>query len=110
MGLDRQEDEPIKMPSWVLKGHVPSLNGLRGVSIALVVVHHQVLAWGQGGSGIAGFIGVDVFFVISGFLITLLLLREERRTKTVSLRSFYFRRACRILPAYAAFLLVLLAL
>ena len=95
---------------WVWRGTVPSLDGLRGISIALVVVHHAVMAWGWSGSGIAGFVGVDIFFVISGFLITLLLLRENRRTGTVSLRNFYFRRACRILPAYVVFLLVLLAL
>ena len=47
-----------------------------------------------------GFVGVDFFFVLSGFLITTLLLREERETGRISLPAFYWRRALRILPAY----------
>lgn len=68
------------------------IEGLRGLAVSLVVLEH---AFGQ---PIAGFIGVDVFFVISGFLITGLLLREWRTTGTISLTAFYARRARRILP------------
>src|SRR5216117_3102727 len=54
--------------------------------------------------------GVDLFVVISGFLITLLFLRERERHGTLSLRGFYTRRALRILPAYVAFLVVCAAI
>jgi peptidoglycan/LPS O-acetylase OafA/YrhL len=79
----------------------PDLEGLRAVAVVLVLLFHANVP------GLAGgFIGVDVFFVLSGFLITRLLLRELGRTGTVSLRSFYARRARRLLPAAALVLLV----
>ena len=81
----------------------PDLEGLRGLAILLVLGFHAVLP-GFGG----GFVGVDVFFVLSGFLITGLLLREHERTGTVSLRNFYARRARRILPAAAVVLVLTL--
>src|SRR5215472_13618367 len=86
-------------PAWVWRGQVPSLDGLRAVAILLVIFSHaasclhgsavparllQVAGWGR--------VGVDLFFVISGFLITLLLLRESRRSGTISLKGFYLRR------------------
>jgi peptidoglycan/LPS O-acetylase OafA/YrhL len=72
----------------------PDVEGLRAVAVLLVVLHHANL---PGLSG--GFVGVDVFFVISGFVITGLLLRERASTDHTSLRSFYGRRVRRILPA-----------
>ncbi len=72
----------------------PDLEGLRGVAILLVLLFHAGI---PGTSG--GFVGVDVFFVLSGFLITGLLLRERESTGRVDLREFYARRARRILPA-----------
>ncbi len=72
----------------------PDLEGLRGVAILLVLLFHA----GVPGTG-GGYVGVDVFFVLSGFLITGLLLRERERTGTISLSAFYARRARRILPA-----------
>ena len=72
----------------------PEIQALRALAVALVVVYHL---WPAALPG--GFIGVDVFFVISGFLITALLLREIERTGTVSLSRFWARRARRILPA-----------
>ena len=73
---------------------VPALNGIRGIAVALVVVGHG------GIPGVAGgFIGVDVFFVLSGFLITSLLLDELGRTGRLDLRGFWTRRARRLLPA-----------
>jgi peptidoglycan/LPS O-acetylase OafA/YrhL len=72
----------------------PDLEGLRGVAILLVLVYHAGVA-GAGG----GFVGVDVFFVLSGFLITGLLLRERERRGRVDLAAFYARRVRRILPA-----------
>ena len=80
------------------------IQGLRAVAVGLVVAAHAGIPGLQG-----GFIGVDVFFVISGFLITGLLLSEGRRTDDVSLRHFYARRARRILPAATLVLVVTLA-
>jgi peptidoglycan/LPS O-acetylase OafA/YrhL len=81
----------------------PDVEGLRGVAILLVLLFHgtSVLP--------GGFIGVDVFFVISGFLITDLLLRELESTGTISLAAFYGRRMRRLLPAATVVLVVVLA-
>ena len=88
-------------------GHRPEFDGLRGVSILLVLsVHLRLIAPRLSQmlpSG--GFLGVDVFFVISGFLITALLLDEHVRCGGISLRSFYWRRALRLLPALAGILI-----
>jgi peptidoglycan/LPS O-acetylase OafA/YrhL len=83
-------------------GYVPALDGLRGVAILGVLGVHLF-----GLSG--GFYGVDLFFVLSGFLITTLLLEEHDRTGGVSLRAFYVRRARRLLPALGAVLVVIAA-
>ncbi len=72
----------------------PDVEGLRAVAVGLVVLFHAGVTWLPG-----GYVGVDVFFVLSGFLITGLLLREAASTGTVSIGGFYARRARRILPA-----------
>jgi peptidoglycan/LPS O-acetylase OafA/YrhL len=72
----------------------PEIQALRAAAVALVLVYHL---WPRALPG--GFVGVDVFFAISGFLITSLLLREAERTGRISLRAFWARRARRILPA-----------
>ena len=77
----------------------PDIEGLRGLAIAAVVLFHAGVP-GVGG----GYIGVDVFFVVSGFLITSLMLREVADTGGLSLARFYARRARRILPAAAVVL------
>ena len=82
-------------------GFRPDLEGLRAVAVVLVLLYHASVPGVTG-----GYIGVDVFFVLSGFLITGLLLREAKRTGTISLPSFYARRARRLLPASALVLLV----
>lgn len=71
----------------------PDIQGLRAFAVVAVVLDH-LLGWPTG-----GFVGVDVFFVLSGFLITGLLLREYERTGTISFTGFYKRRVKRILPA-----------
>ncbi|WP_347351776.1 acyltransferase family protein [Intrasporangium sp.] len=75
-------------------GHIPGLDGLRAVAIIAVLVYHLDAAWLPG-----GFLGVDVFFVVSGFLITTLLVRERQSTGRIALGSFWLRRARRLLPA-----------
>lgn len=72
----------------------PDVEGLRAVAVALVVLCHAAVP-GMAG----GYIGVDVFFVLSGFLITGLLIRERERSGSTSMLAFYARRARRILPA-----------
>lgn len=71
-----------------------ALDGLRGISVAAVVAYHLGFPWARG-----GFLGVDVFFVLSGYLITWLLLEEVRATGKVDLRAFWLRRARRLLPS-----------
>jgi peptidoglycan/LPS O-acetylase OafA/YrhL len=83
-------------------GFRPDIEGLRGIAVLLVVLFHAGLPIP------GGFIGVDVFFVISGFLITGLLVREHERTGRVSLSNFYARRIRRLLPAAAVVVLVTL--
>lgn len=91
--------------------YYPGVDGLRAVSILLVLILHANLIseWGLHlVSG--GFLGVDMFFVISGFLITSLLLKEHGLTGSIELRRFYARRALRLLPALITCLLFTAAL
>lgn len=74
--------------------YLPGLDGLRAIAVTAVLVYHANHEWLSG-----GFLGVEVFFVISGYLITLLLLAEKERTGTVRLGQFWMRRARRLLPA-----------
>ena len=80
------------------------IQGLRGIAVLLVVVYHS----GIGLPG--GFVGVDMFFVISGFVITQLLVRELDQTGAISFRNFYARRARRLLPALGLVTVATLAL
>jgi peptidoglycan/LPS O-acetylase OafA/YrhL len=104
------------VPPWVWKGRVPALDGLRAISILIVIGFHTDIIYGKswprwvGLITIHGSVGVDVFFVISGFLITLLLLRERLAKTKVSLLNFYVRRTLRIWPAYIVFVLVMFIL
>ncbi|MSW21333.1 MAG: acyltransferase family protein, partial [Actinobacteria bacterium] len=77
-----------------MEGFRPDIEGLRAVAVVSVVLYHADLLGFRG-----GYIGVDVFFVLSGFLITRLLAGEVSRTGTISLRTFWARRARRLLPA-----------
>ena len=80
------------------------IEGLRGIAVLLVVACHCGISWCAG-----GFVGVDVFFVLSGYLITGLLVQELRKTSTLDLARFYARRARRLLPAATLTLLCTLA-
>ena len=81
-------------------GYQPALDGVRALAVAAVFAYHAGVSQAPG-----GFIGVDVFFVLSGFLITGLLLAERHRSGRISLRSFWARRARRLLPALLLLLL-----
>ncbi|MCK9921808.1 acyltransferase [Frankia sp. AgPm24] len=80
-------------------GHLPALDGLRAFAVMAVIAYHAGISWMPG-----GLLGVDTFFVLSGFLITGLLVTEYRNTRRIDLRSFWIRRSRRLMPA----LLVLL--
>ncbi|HEY3013962.1 MAG TPA: acyltransferase family protein [Nocardioides sp.] len=74
--------------------HRPALDGIRALAVVSVMLYHGTVGWMRG-----GFLGVDVFFVLSGYLITGLLLREWQRWGSIDLVGFYVRRARRLLPA-----------
>ncbi|MCB9382057.1 MAG: acyltransferase [Acidimicrobiaceae bacterium] len=74
--------------------YLPGLDGLRGIAVVAVMLYHANHDWISG-----GFLGVEVFFVISGYLITLLLLAEHEKSGRVNLGQFWLRRARRLLPA-----------
>nr|WP_274387402.1 acyltransferase family protein [Salsipaludibacter albus] len=80
-------------------GHRPGLDGVRALAVVAVLLYHGGVSWMPG-----GFLGVEVFFVLSGYLITSLLLAEFARDAGISLRSFWIRRARRLLPAAWALL------
>ena len=82
------------------QGFRPDIEGLRAIAVGLVLLYHAAVPGFRG-----GFVGVDVFFVLSGFLITGLLLRELDSSGTISLPSFYARRLRRLLPAVALLIL-----
>jgi peptidoglycan/LPS O-acetylase OafA/YrhL len=84
------------MPSM---GYQPALDGLRAISVIAVICYHAGFEWMHG-----GFFGVEVFFVVSGFLITSLLIEERERSGRIALRQFWYRRARRLLPALGAVL------
>ena len=92
-------------PRWRL-GHRPALDGLRAIAVLMVVAAH----FDTGQLTSAGVMGVTVFFTLSGFLITTLLLRERSMTGRLSLGGFYVRRALRLFPALAVMLLTVAAL
>ena len=80
---------------------VPALDGIRAVAVAAVLLFHAGVGWFGG-----GMLGVDMFFALSGFLITTLLVAEHRRSGTLHLGHFYERRARRLLPALFIMLLI----
>jgi peptidoglycan/LPS O-acetylase OafA/YrhL len=90
--------------------YLPGVDGLRAVSVLAVLVYHNYAVGGHEAGWLpGGFLGVEVFFVVSGYLITSLLLSERRETGTVSLKQFWFRRGRRLLPALYLLLAVVVA-
>jgi peptidoglycan/LPS O-acetylase OafA/YrhL/lysophospholipase L1-like esterase len=81
--------------------YLPGIDALRAIAVLAVFLYHAGVGWMPG-----GFLGVDVFFVISGYLITSLLLSERRRTGRVRLGQFWLRRARRLLPAVGVLIAV----
>jgi peptidoglycan/LPS O-acetylase OafA/YrhL len=83
-------------PSWQTRplGYQPALDGLRAVAVALVIAYHLGYARVAG-----GYIGVELFFVLSGWLVCALLMNEHQRTGGIGLTAFWLRRARRLLPA-----------
>ncbi len=87
-------EPPAAPPTSTRLRYVPGLDGLRAIAVTAVLLYHADISWMSG-----GFLGVDVFFVISGYLITSLLLAEQRGRGSVGIGQFYLRRARRLLPA-----------
>ena len=83
--------------------YLPGLDGMRALAVVAVMVYHANPGWLSG-----GFLGVEVFFVISGYLITLLLMSEHERAGRIDLTAFWIRRARRLLPALFLMLFLLL--
>jgi len=115
----RVADNPISVqqtisPTAATSKRIPTLDGLRAFSIILVLLNHLVgtLYYPAVLSPLGAFgnFGVRVFFVISGYLITSLLIKEHERTGAISLKNFYLRRVFRIFPAAYTYLLVLAVL
>jgi peptidoglycan/LPS O-acetylase OafA/YrhL len=94
----RRSDSPE-----VRLSYSPGLDGLRAIAVMAVLLYHADLTWIPG-----GFLGVEVFFVISGYLITALLLAEWHQKGRISLKDFWLRRARRLLPALYVLLVVTL--
>ncbi len=92
------ESTPVKLP------FLPGLDGLRALAVSAVLLYHGGISWMPG-----GFLGVEVFFVISGYLITAQLLAEWCNRGTIDLGAFWLRRVRRLLPALFALLLATLA-
>jgi peptidoglycan/LPS O-acetylase OafA/YrhL len=99
--LKRATSLPDRLAQGLAESHLPSLDGLRAAAALAVVFYHYGFDWAPGG------LGVLAFFVLSGFLITWLLLKEEERFGAVSLKLFYLRRALRIFPAFYVYWLLL---
>ena len=93
VATDRQRDRAMSLPKL---GHLRALDGIRGLAVAIVVLHHLKLPWIH-----AGWLGVDLFFALSGFLITESVFGTGQGT---GLGDFWKRRACRLGPAMAVLL------
>ena len=92
--------------------YFPSLNGVRAIAASMVIVHHIEMVKSEKGlsdyalPGDFGSLGVTLFFVLSGFLITYLLFAEQKETQTINIKNFYIRRILRIWPLYYLILII----
>ena len=92
-GDERADRDPVGISG----GYRPALDGIRAIAVCMVILFHL----GRDGYGVAlggGWLGVDIFFVLSGYLITSLLLTEHRRSRRVNVRNFYARRLLPLAP------------
>ena len=101
--------ENLTIPDCLKPNYLPGLDGLRALSIIIVLAGHFFMNTNYRDTFV-GSIGVDIFFVISGFLITSLLLKEKVNTGKISLKRFYLRRVIRIIPVGYLFILTLILL
>ncbi len=99
-----RDAQPMNPARTLGSGEVASLDGLRAVSVLIVMVAHSGLGW-----IVPGGFGVTMFFFISGFIITTLLIREQTKRGGIGLRDFYLRRALRLYPALFAFVATVVA-
>lgn len=98
-----RDNSPSPLGAALSSGHLGGLDGLRAVAVAIVIVGHSFSAAGSD-------LGVTLFFVLSGFLITWLLLKERNATGRTDIKRFYLARTLRIFPAYYVFLIVSIAI
>ncbi len=93
-------DVILKRTARYSRKYVPSIDGLRALAVLAVIAYHLNFSWAQG-----GFIGVDIFFVLSGYLITNILLTQWENENTIHLKEFWLRRFRRLIPA--AYLMII---
>src|SRR5271154_5432023 len=107
MNHDQRDLSGSSLPPDLVRGlnqkHLPGLDGIRAIAVSVVIFYHS-------GLPVPGGTGVLLFFVLSGFLITWLLLEEDKNTGGISLRNFYARRTLRILPPFYVYAAVLITL
>lgn len=94
------------IPTILNQSYYPVLDGFRGIAILIVLAGHSVIGLPVA-KYVVGNVGVTIFYVLSGFLITTLLLKEKIKRGGISFKHFYMRRALRILPVVILFLIVL---
>ena len=104
-GATRSSATYQQAPARPKSRYIPALDGLRTLAVVAVVLYHLNLTWAQG-----GLLGVTIFFVLSGYLITRLLLNEVAKTGRIDLKSFWIRRIRRLVPAVVTVVVVACAL
>lgn len=92
--LSQLGDVILKRTTRYSRKYVPSIDGLRALAVIAVIAYHLNFSWAKG-----GFIGVDIFFVLSGYLITNILLTQWEKNQTLQLKQFWLRRFRRLIPA-----------
>ena len=105
VGATRSSATDQQTPARPKSRYIPALDGLRTLAVVAVVLYHLNLTWAQG-----GLLGVTIFFVLSGYLITRLLLNEVAKTGRIDLKSFWIRRIRRLVPAVVTVVFVTCAL